>query len=242
MAQHNPDILFQDDHLIVANKAPGLLSIPDRFALEKPNLMAQLGQLFGKIWVVHRLDKETSGLLCWALTEEAHKSLSLQFQKRQTEKHYLALVDGRPASETGEITHAIGEHPTINGKMCITKSGKSALTHYQVLQYFRHFSLIDAKIETGRTHQIRVHLESIGHPLAVDPLYGKRKAIFLSEIKQKGYHLGKFQEEKALMERLSLHAWKLKLKHPATEEEISFEAPPPKDFRAVLNQLEKWGR
>ncbi|HMQ47136.1 MAG TPA: RluA family pseudouridine synthase [Saprospiraceae bacterium] len=242
MTQHKPDIIFQDEHLLVASKPPGLLSIPDRFAPEKPNLMAQLNAVFGKVWVVHRLDRETSGLLCWALTEEAHKSLSLQFQNRETEKHYLALVDGRPASESGEIRQAIGEHPTIKGKMCVIKSGKPALTYYQVIQYFRQFSLIDAKIETGRTHQIRVHLESIGHPLAVDPLYGQRSAFFLSEIKQKGYQLGKFQEEKALMERLSLHAWKLKLKHPATEEEMSFEAPLPKDFRAVLNQLEKWGR
>lgn len=242
MPKLKPEILFEDEQLIVANKPPGLLSIPDRFALEKPNLLALLTHEYGKVWTVHRIDRETSGLICFARNEEAHRRLSQQFEQRTVEKTYLALLDGGATPEAGTIDRPIAESHTQPGKMVVAKKGKNAVTHYQVVERFRLFTLVEARIETGRTHQIRVHFESIGHPLAVDSLYGRREALLLSEIKQKGYHLGRGQEERPLMSRMPLHAWKLALDHPHTGERMEFEAPLPKDFAAVLKQLRKWGK
>ena len=234
------ELLFEDDHILIVSKAAHLLSIPDRFKPEKPNLYHMLNEVYGKVYIVHRLDKETSGILCFAKTEEAHRSLSMQFENRSTTKTYLALCEGTPIQAEGSIELALAPHPTIAGKMITTNKGKSALTTYKVIENFKAFSLIETHIHTGRTHQIRVHFQAIGHPLAVDPVYNKRTALFLSEFKRKRFNMGKEKEERPLMARSSLHAWKLSIQHPHTKEEISTEAPLPKDFRATLNQLRKW--
>lgn len=237
------EIIYEDEALLIVNKPADLLTIPDRFALEKPNLLHSLSDHYkGKIWVVHRLDKETSGIICFAKTEEAHKNLSQQFFNRTVDKIYVALVDGKPNPPEGTIDAPIGEHPTQPGKMTVIRTGKSALTDYKIIEIFKAFSLVEANIHTGRTHQIRVHFKHIGHPLAVDPLYGKREAFYLSEVKHKGYQLGKFQEERPLMSRTTLHAAQLTINHPVTNEKLTFSAPLPKDFQAVLNQLNKWGK
>jgi len=242
MAKEKPEILFEDEHLILANKPPGLLSIPDRFAPEKPNLLALLNRQYGKVWTVHRIDRETSGLICFARNEEAHRNLSLQFEQRAVEKTYLALLDGPAVPEEGTIDRPLAESQSQPGKMVVAKKGKAAITRYKVAERFRQFTLVEARIETGRTHQIRAHFESIGHPLAVDRLYGRREAFYLSEVKQKGFHLSREEEERPLLSRLPLHAWKLALDHPHTGERLVFEAPLPKDFAAVLKQLRKWGK
>lgn len=242
MSKQKPVILYQDEHLIVANKPPGLLSIPDRFAPEKPNLLALLTHQYGKVWTVHRIDRETSGLICFARNEEAHRHLSQQFEQRTVEKTYLALLDGTAMAEVGTIDRPITESNKQAGKMMVAKKGKPAVTHYKVAERFRQFTLAEARIETGRTHQIRVHFESIGHPLAVDSLYGRREGFYLSEVKGKSYHLGREEEERPLMSRIPLHAWKLALDHPQTGERLVFEAPLPKDFAAALKQLRKWGK
>jgi len=235
-------ILFEDDALLIADKPSGMLSIPERFDPLKDNLLGRLRQQYGQVMVVHRLDRETSGLICFARTEAAHRHLSMQFTGRQVDKYYVALVDGRPAPPSGTIDKPIGPHPSIGGKMAVTPNGKAALTLYRVLDTYRNFSLVEANIKTGRTHQIRVHFSSIGHPLAVDPLYGKRNCLMLSEIKLRNFHLGKFEEEKPLMQRLTLHAWRLGFIHPVSEVWIEVESPLPKDFNALLRQLDKWGR
>ncbi len=242
MAKEKPEILFEDEYLILANKPPGLLSIPDRFAPEKPNLLALLNRQYGKVWTVHRIDRETSGLICFARNEEAHRHLSQQFEQRTVEKTYLALLDGPSVPEEGTIDRPLAESQSQPGKMVVVKKGKAAITHYKVAERFRQFTLVEARIETGRTHQIRAHFESIGHPLAVDRLYGRREAFYLSEVKQKGFHLSREEEERPLLSRLPLHAWKLALDHPHSGERLVFEAPLPKDFAAVLKQLRKWGR
>ncbi len=234
------DILYQDDDLIFIDKPAGLLTIPDRFAPEKINLKDLLKQKFGEIFTVHRLDKDTSGVICFAKTEEAHRSLSLQFEKRSTRKQYLAIVEGRIHKESDRIDQPIAKHLSKPGKMVVSKKGKAAITEYQLLESFKHFSLVQANILTGRTHQIRVHFAFIGHPLAIDPLYGKREAFFLSEIKGRRYNLGKDQEERPLVSRLSLHAHSLTLQHPTTGEEMTIQAEVPKDLRAMINQLRKW--
>ncbi|GJM31952.1 MAG: RNA pseudouridine synthase [Saprospiraceae bacterium] len=235
-------VLYEDETFIVINKPAGLLSIPDRYVPEKANLYHLLLATNEDIRIVHRLDRETSGIICFAKTEDAHKHLCKQFEERNIQKYYLALVDGHPNPEEGSIDRPIAKHPSKSGKMMVSNRGKEALTTYKILDKFQHFSLVDISIHTGRTHQIRVHFQGIGHSLAVDPLYGKREAFFLSEIKRKAFRIGKDQEERPLLSRTSLHASRLILSHPESEESIEFEAPLPKDLQAVIKQLNKWGK
>ncbi len=235
------ELIYKDDDLIVVGKPAGLLTIPDRFG-NKDSLLEALQRDFGFVMTVHRLDRETSGILCFARNEAAHRNLSIQFEKHTTDKFYLVLLDGVLHHDEGEIDKPIGEHPTIAGKMAISNSGKPSLTFYRALERFKRFTLAEALIKTGRTHQIRVHFQSIGYPLAVDALYGRRPAFFLSEIKGKAYKAGKFsEEERPLMERTSLHAFRLRLDHPVSGERMEFKCELPKDFNALLTQLRKWG-
>ncbi len=237
-----PEILHEDADVLVVSKPAGLLTIPDRFG-NKDSLQAILERRYGKVFVVHRLDRETSGLLCFARTEAAHRHLSMQFEHHTADKFYLVLVDGLVHHEEGEIDKPIGPHPSISGKMMISNQGKPSLTFYRVLERFKQFTLLEALIKTGRTHQIRVHFQSIGYALAVDELYGRRPAFFLSEVKGKTYRSGKHSDaERPLMERTSLHASRLRIDHPSTGERLEFQAELPKDFNAVLNQLRKWGQ
>ncbi len=236
------EVLHEDEQVLVVVKPAGLLTIPDRFG-NPDSLQAQLEHKYGKIFVVHRLDRETSGVICFARTEAAHRHLSMQFEQHKVGKHYLALVDGVMHQESGEIDKPIGPHPVIAGKMAVSKQGKPAFTHYRVLELFKKFTLVEATLKTGRTHQIRVHFQSIGYPLAVDALYGRREGFLLSEIKGKNYRSGKFSdEERPLMARTSLHAVRLVFDHPETGKRLEFSAELPKDFSAVLNQLRKWGK
>ncbi|MEM1328150.1 MAG: RluA family pseudouridine synthase [Bacteroidota bacterium] len=236
------DIIYEDEQLVVVNKAAPFLSIPDRFQNDKPNIYHQLQKQYGDIFIVHRLDKETSGIICFARTSEAHRQLSQQFEHRQTKKHYHAVVSGTPATDTGTINQPISKHPQIGGKMTIFKKGKAAISHYTVLERFQQYSLLDVQIETGRTHQIRVHLAYIHHPLAVDALYAKKEAFYLSSIKRRAYQQNRHGEERPLMTRISLHAFQLTVQHPDTQESMTFEAPYPKDFRATLQQLRRWAK
>lgn len=243
MPKPKPEILFQDDHLLVVSKPAGLLTLPDRFKPdEKPNLKQQLDQAFGKTWTVHRLDRETSGLLVFALDEDTHRSLSQQFQDRTVEKTYLAILEGCPAETEGTIDRPIGPNPAKPGQMMVVRKGKPSITHYKIVEAFRQFALAEFRIETGRTHQIRVHTAAIGHPLAVDSFYGRREALYLSEIKTRGFQLGKSREERPLLSRIALHSSRLSFVHPGTQQPLQIEAPLPKDLRALLNQLRKWGK
>jgi 23S rRNA pseudouridine1911/1915/1917 synthase len=235
------DIIHEDEALLIVNKAPMVLSIPDRFDPEKPNLQRLLEIDREKVWIVHRLDFETSGILCFAKTEEAHKHLSQQFEKRTVEKYYQALVDGQLRPETGTIDQPIGSSAAGGGRMIVTRKGKPSVTRYKVLEHFKSFSLVEIQILTGRTHQIRVHFQHIGFPLMVDRRYGSREAFYLSSIKQRRYNLKKDQEERPLVTRTTLHAHKLTLRHPTTDAPQTFEAPLPKDMAAAVKQLRKWG-
>lgn len=242
MPKYRFEIVHQDEQLLLVSKPAGLLTLPDRFSPQKPNLQGLLNAQFGKVWTVHRLDRETSGLLVFALDEESHRELSKQFQERSVEKKYLALLDGRLQQDQGTIDQPIVPNPAKAGQMMVARRGKSAVSHYKVIERFRLFTLVEITIETGRTHQIRVHTASIGHPLAVDAFYGRREGLFLSEIKKRGFQLGKREEERPLMSRITLHAWQLALDHPGTGERLAFEAPLPKDLGAVLKQLHKWDK
>lgn len=239
--KNRPSILYQDDDIIIVNKPAHYLTIPDRFVAEKPSLVSFLKDRFEEVFVVHRLDKETSGVILFAKNKEAHRDLSIQFENRTVNKIYLALVEGNVHKEEGEIAQPIASNMRDSGKMIVAKRGKPSLTFYKVAERFKNYTLVEANIKTGRTHQVRVHFESIGYPLAVDELYGRKKAFFLSEVKLKKYRRGKDVEERPLMERTTLHAYQLTINHPTTKEEMTFNAELPKDFRAVLNQLRKWG-
>ncbi len=240
MAKNRIEILYEDEDLLVVNKPPLVLTLPDRYAPEKFNLLHYLNDRFGKVFVVHRLDKETSGVLCFARTPDAHRHLSLQFEHRRVRKVYHTVVEGVLPEAEGVIDKPIAEQAGGRARMVISARGKPSVTAYRVLEQFRHFALVEARIETGRTHQIRVHFQSQGFPLAVDALYGRRTAIYAREIKTRNFKPSGREEHRPLMERSALHAFRLELQHPRTGEEFSFEAPWPKDFKALVQQLRKW--
>ncbi|HEY0677538.1 MAG TPA: RluA family pseudouridine synthase [Chitinophagaceae bacterium] len=236
--QHKPDIIFENEQFIVLNKPAGLLSIPDRQGKDV-SLKSMLLERYGNIYTVHRLDRETSGLIVFAKDEATHKLLSQQFEDRSTSKFYTGFSLGNLSPKSGVIDAPIAEHPAKKGMMMVHKKGKPSVTEYEVLEEFGTYSWMQFKILTGRTHQIRVHMHSIGHPLACDPLYGDGKPVFISGIK-KNYKLSRQEEEeRPMLNRLALHAWKLEFVN-ADGERLMFEAPLPKDIFALLKQLRKW--
>jgi len=232
-----PDIIFENEHFVAINKPSGLLSIPDRLGKDI-SLKVLLKEKYGEIYTVHRLDKDTTGLIIFAKDETTHKQLSLLFEGREVEKHYVGLVYGTLLTPEGSIDSPIMEHPAKNGTMIAHAKGKPSLTDYKVLEAFRLYSWMQFQIHTGRTHQIRVHMKQIGHGIACDELYGDGKPILLSSFKKK-FNLSKSaEEERPLLARLALHSSTLKF--VLNEETIELEAPVPKDLRALLQQLRKW--
>lgn len=237
----NLQILFQDETILAVNKPAGILVIPDRWDKAKPNLITLLSNLFpdGRFYIVHRLDEGTSGVVLFARTEETHRILNQQLQDRRVEKIYLAIVAGELETDQSSIDLPIGNDSQAKNRMKIQRSGKESITEYEVLQRFRGFTYLKVKPKTGRTHQIRVHLKAIGHPLAVDPIYGKESAIYLSQIKP-NYKPKPDEPERPLIQRLTLHAAEIQFTHPMTGEKMIASAELPKDFRAVLHALEKY--
>jgi len=230
-------IVLENDDFIIINKPAGLLSIPDREGKEI-SLKNILKNTYNNIFTVHRLDRDTSGLIIFARNELTHKYLSQQFEEREIEKIYIGLVNGSIIKKENSINAPIMENPAKKGSMMIHKKGKESLTDYEVMDDFELYSLVRFRIHTGRTHQIRVHMQFIGHPIACDPLYGDGKPIFISSLKQK-YKLSKTQdEEKPILNRIALHAHQLKFKN-SNGEMIIVEGVLPKDLRATLQQLEK---
>ena len=230
-------IIFEDDHFIVLNKPAGMLSIPDRLQSE-PSLKDLLIEKYGSIFTIHRLDKETSGIIMFAKDEETHKYFSRQFEERTVEKYYLGLVHGSLSQNTGSIDAAIMEHPVFKGQMVTNKKGKPSLTDYELVSALGKYSLVKFRLHTGRTHQIRVHAKHIGHPIVCDPLYGDGKPVMLSSIK-KNFKLSKHDdEERPMLNRVALHSYGLKFKDMG-EKEFNLEAGLPKDMRALVQQLKK---
>jgi 23S rRNA pseudouridine955/2504/2580 synthase/23S rRNA pseudouridine1911/1915/1917 synthase len=230
-------IISETDNWVAVNKPSGLLSIPDREGKEV-SLKVLLKEKYGDIYTVHRIDKDTSGLIIFAKNEAAHKHLSKQFEERHTKKIYQGLVLGSPAVSAGSIEASIMEHPAQNGTMIVHRKGKEALTDYEVLADFGIYSLVQFRIHTGRTHQIRVHMKDLGYPIVCDPLYGDGKPLLLSAIKSK-FKLSKNElEERPILGRLALHAFQLSFTD-MNGQTVDLEAPLHKDMRATLQQLEK---
>ena len=228
-------IIFQDENLVAVNKPPGMLTIPDRMG--NISLKNHLQQFFGEIFTVHRLDKDTSGIVVFAKNEITHKQLSQLFEGRVVEKYYLGLVIGKLAEPSGSIDIPIMEHPVTKGVMVTNKKGKPSQTDYQVLESFRYFSWLQFQIHTGRTHQIRVHMKHLGHPIVCDETYGDGKPVLLSSLKKKFNLSKKEEEESPLLARLALHSYRLKF--TLHEKEFDLQAPLPKDLKACLQQLRK---
>lgn len=233
-----PEILYQDDNCLMVNKPAGLLSIPGRENNEV-SLRQLLIAKYGEIFTIHRLDKDTSGIIIFAKNADAHKYLSQQFEQRQTRKIYLALVCGSPLLPEGMIDKPIGEHPAKKGQMMITSKGKEALTRYHTIEQLGRYSLMEFQIFTGRTHQIRVHAREAGCPVACDLLYGDGQPILLSQVKPR-YKLSKHEEEeRPILNRLALHAAELTINLPHQQQPTNFTAPLPKEMRATITQLQK---
>ena len=239
----SPHCLFEDESLIVVDKPSGLLTVPDRFDKKSENLREWLqSKRENEIFVVHRLDKDTSGLVIFAKTAEAHRHMSLQFETRSVQKEYLALVQGAMPQPSGSLCYAIAEDPRRLGRMLTNPLGKAAQTEYAVLESFGKagYDWLSLRPLTGRTHQIRVHLQSAGHSVVGDTAYGSGDPVLLSLLKHR-YKLGKDQEEKPLLNRLALHAHRLMLKHPVGDKPMECMAPLLKDLEITLRYLRKLG-
>ncbi len=230
------DILFEDKSFLVLNKPAGLVVHPAAGNEEHTLVNALLHHCQGSLsgiggvarpGIVHRLDKETSGCLVVAKNDEAHLALSRQFAAREVGKIYNAIACGELARESGEIRAAIARHPTHRKRMAVRddNSGRAAHTSYRVLEQLNVATFVEAQLHTGRTHQIRVHFQFLGHPLVGDLTYGARQNKNLTELT--GYE----------PPRVMLHARELSFVHPQTGMEMSFEALLPKDFREALKLL-----
>jgi 23S rRNA pseudouridine1911/1915/1917 synthase len=218
------DVLYEDEDIAVINKPAGMVVHPAPGHYTGTLVHALLGR--GGSWsstggaarpgIVHRLDKGTSGLIVVARNDLSHRKLSAQLKDRSLSRTYLAIVRGRVKDDAGELEGPIGRHPKERKRMAVVSGGRFARTRYQVVERRARHTLLRCDLDTGRTHQIRVHLAALGHPIAGDVEYG-------------GGEPGR--------SRPMLHAWRLRLRHPRTGAELSFEAPPPADFAEFLETL-----
>ena len=244
-------VIYEDDGIIAVSKASGIAVCPDRWDESRERLdrlVAEKLCLGSKVFIVHRIDRDTSGLVVFAKNEASHRGLSLAFEGRAVAKRYIAVVNGRPpwketTCDLPLVPDGNKRHMTIVDKF----RGKKSLTRFVFLGGAGNYSVLEALPETGRTHQIRVHAAALGFPVACDPLYGSDKAVMLSSIKRNWR--GDPHDERPLLSRLALHAAELSL--PAavvsggtlaagvSDDALSFKAPLPRDMTALIRQMEK---
>jgi RluA family pseudouridine synthase len=213
------NIIHIDDHIIVLNKPAGLPVLPDGWEKDAPYLVKMLEEEFGKLFIVHRLDKITSGVIVFARDADAHRSLNIQFEKHEAQKVYHAILEGNPKWD--EKVTKFPLHANVGHKhrtIVDDKYGKPSETRFRILKRYPLSALVEASPLTGRTHQIRVHAAALGHPLLGDILYGA--------------------SETKLTDRPALHAYSLTFTHPTTNERVTFKAEHPKDFATTLKLLD----
>jgi 23S rRNA pseudouridine1911/1915/1917 synthase len=226
------DILYEDGALLILNKPIGLVVHPapgHETGTLVNALLAHCDDLAGiggvqRPGIVHRLDKDTSGAIAIAKTDAAHQNLQAQFKTKTARREYLAIVHGAPSTASGTIDAPIGRHPVDRKRMAVipeTKGGRRAVTHWQVEERLGNYTLMRFQLETGRTHQIRVHSAHIGHPVVGDPVYSSGRSIGVNLSGQ------------------ALHAWRLKLQHPLTQAWIEVTATPPAEFTKLLEALRR---
>ncbi|MCJ2177278.1 RluA family pseudouridine synthase [Novosphingobium album (ex Hu et al. 2023)] len=237
VAQDIPlQVVFEDEHLIVVDKPAGLVVHPAAGNLDGTLVNALLhhcrGQLSGiggvaRPGIVHRIDKDTSGLLVVAKTDRAHEVLAAQFADHSIERAYNAVVGGRPIPASGTVTGAIARSNTNRKKMALVEDGrgKHAVTHFRTLELLKGATLIECRLETGRTHQVRVHMSSIGHALLGDPVYGRTPSAIRPILQRLEFS------------RQALHAAELGFIHPVKGEKVHFVSPIPDDMRTLIDEL-----
>lgn len=238
------EVLYEDPHVLAINKPAGIGVIPAPGTLDATLINGLLWHVqrespspCRRVFVIHRLDKDTTGVLLVGKDLPAARHLSAAFEQRRVEKQYLALVRGEVGEEEGEMDMPIAA--ASRGKMRLRRrEGRPAKSRYRVVERFRGYTLVEVRPLTGRQHQVRLHLAGIGHPLAVDPLYGGASALFLSEIKP-SYRRKEDRAEPPLMSRLTLHASRLELTL-ADDKPLAVEAPLPADFERLLRALRKY--
>ena len=243
-------VVYEDAALLVLDKPAGLLSCPDRWDAKRPNLMRLLHDAVaaGKPWAIergltyvanaHRLDFETTGVFVLAKTRPALIRLANHFGSETPKKTYLALVQGSPDQDEFTVENRLAPHWSKPGLMAISGQGKKALTHFRVAERFAGCALMECRPVTGRTHQIRIHLQDVGLPIYGDSQYGGQP-LLLSKLKR-SYRLAPGETETPLVRTLALHAWKLELPHPETGEPLRVEAPLPKAFQVALKNLRRF--
>jgi len=232
------ELLCQDADVLAVNKPAGLPTIPGRG--NETSLIEILRERVAGTGVrlVHRIDRDTSGVVILARHLEAQRGLVRAFARREVEKEYWAIIPGTPAERSGRIDAPIQPHPRHKERMRVHPKGRPAVTEWKVMESWAGDSLLRCRPLTGRRHQLRVHLAHAGMPLAVDPVYGSGEGLYLSRLKP-GYKPSRTHPEYPLIGRLSLHARSIRLAHPRSGEPFSATAEPPKDFRATINQLRR---
>lgn len=238
------EILYEDEHIIAVNKPPAMVVHPAR-GHWSGTLASALAYHFKHLssaggptrpGIVHRLDRDTSGVIVVAKTDPVHFALAEQFADRTTEKEYFAITAGAPDRDADQIDQPIGAHPHHREKMAIRaghETSKDAQTYYEVIERFQGFAAVRVLPKTGRTHQIRVHLAHVGYPVLCDRLYGGRAELTLGEIRRT-------DDPTVILGRQALHARRIKLLHPHTRQSIEFTAPLPADMEATLQELRQW--
>lgn len=230
--------IHEDEHILVVNKPSGVLSVPDGYDPDLPHLRGELEPLYGPLWIVHRLDKETSGLVVLARSAQAHQALNDQFAERQVFKTYHALILGEPSWKVTQVDLPLMPDADRKHRTRVDRrNGKPSLTEFELIDRFEVYSLVEARPKTGRTHQIRTHLASLELPVAVDPLYGDGLPVTQVLLQADG-RVGEFREV-TLLDRLALHARMIRFQHPASGEMVEFRARYPKDLTRALRQLSR---
>ena len=230
------EIVFEDEHLLVVNKPAGMVVHPAAGNADGTLVNALLHHCAGRLsgiggvarpGIVHRIDKDTSGLLVVAKTDRAHEGLAAQFARHSIERRYLAVVAGLPKPASGTVDAPLARSAVNRKKMAIAAAnrGKRAVTHYRMLEALKGASLIECRLETGRTHQVRVHMAALGHPLLGDPVYGRARSEHRDVLKRLDFH------------RQALHAAALGFVHPVSKQDLSFECPLPSDIQELLRAL-----